>query len=171
MEVRAMTSPGGRVDDQARLARRRAVIDLYEQYHDMLLRLARGLVADEAAAEEAVRAALVRFYDTWDGEREVDDVAHELRVALCQATRSVNGPRRNKTVVTAGTSVATAVTDALQQLPARQRECVVLRLYAGFTESQIAAVTGCSIGTVRTHQKRAMARLAGLLSPMLEPAP
>ena len=48
---------------------------------------------------------------------------------------------------------------ALQRLPDRQRECLVLRHYLRLTEGEIAKVLGVSVGSVRTHTKRGMATL------------
>src|SRR5262249_49313353 len=44
-----------------------------------------------------------------------------------------------------------AVRAALRALPARQREVLVLRYYAGLTETQIAAALGISRGSVKSH--------------------
>lgn len=51
------------------------------------------------------------------------------------------------------------VADALRALPVRQRTALVLRFYEDLPESEIAAVMGCTVGTVRTHTARALARL------------
>ncbi|GIU88534.1 MAG: hypothetical protein KatS3mg009_3049 [Acidimicrobiia bacterium] len=56
-----------------------------------------------------------------------------------------------------------AVLAALARLSARQRECLVLRHFAGCSESEIAAAVGCSVGSVRTHLKRGLAQLQALV--------
>jgi RNA polymerase sigma factor (sigma-70 family) len=48
---------------------------------------------------------------------------------------------------------------ALQQLPARQREALVLRHWLGLKEQEIAAETGITCGSVRTHTARGIAAL------------
>jgi len=48
----------------------------------------------------------------------------------------------------------------LAALPVRQRECVVLRHYAGLSEAETADLIGISVGSVKTHTHRALARLA-----------
>ena len=55
------------------------------------------------------------------------------------------------------------VLDALQQLPRRQREAVVLRYYGDLSEAQTAAAMGCSVGAVKSHTSRAMSALRPLL--------
>lgn len=49
--------------------------------------------------------------------------------------------------------------DALQQLPARQREALVLRHWLGLKESEIASAMGISCGSVKTHTARGLAAL------------
>ena len=56
-----------------------------------------------------------------------------------------------------------AVTSALRSLPARQREAVVLRYYADFSEADIAQAMGISRGAVKSHTARALAALKSSL--------
>jgi RNA polymerase sigma-70 factor (sigma-E family) len=48
---------------------------------------------------------------------------------------------------------------ALAALPVRQRAVIVLRFYDDLTEAQTAEVLRCSVGTVKSHTARALARL------------
>jgi len=52
-----------------------------------------------------------------------------------------------------------ALIAALDRLPARQRAVVVLRYFADQTEAQTAAAMGCSVGAVKSHASKALARL------------
>jgi RNA polymerase sigma-70 factor (sigma-E family) len=52
-----------------------------------------------------------------------------------------------------------ALTAALDRLPARQRAVVVLRYFADLTEVQTAQAMDCSVGTVKAHAAKALARL------------
>jgi RNA polymerase sigma factor (sigma-70 family) len=52
----------------------------------------------------------------------------------------------------------------LLSLPRQQRAVVVLRHYADLSEQEVAATLGCSVGTVKSHHSRAIARLRTLLS-------
>jgi RNA polymerase sigma-70 factor (sigma-E family) len=52
---------------------------------------------------------------------------------------------------------------ALAQLPARRREVLVLRYYAGLSEAEIAAALGISTGTVKSTAARGLAALARAL--------
>jgi DNA-directed RNA polymerase specialized sigma24 family protein len=48
---------------------------------------------------------------------------------------------------------------ALAELPARQRAVVVLRYWEDMTETQVAAVLRCSVGTVKSQASKGLARL------------
>jgi RNA polymerase sigma factor (sigma-70 family) len=48
---------------------------------------------------------------------------------------------------------------ALQELPQRQRAVVVLRYFDDLPEAAVADILGCSVGSVKTHASRALARL------------
>jgi RNA polymerase sigma factor (sigma-70 family) len=52
---------------------------------------------------------------------------------------------------------------ALAKLSKRQREVVVLRHLAGFSERETALALGCSNGTVKQHASRGLATLRDLL--------
>ena len=56
-----------------------------------------------------------------------------------------------------------AVVSALRVLPERQREAIVLRYYADFSEADIAKAMGISRGAVKSHTARAMAALKSIL--------
>lgn len=49
--------------------------------------------------------------------------------------------------------------NALSRLPDRQRACLVLRFYEDLPAREIADLLGCSVGTVKSHTHRGLARL------------
>ena len=60
---------------------------------------------------------------------------------------------------------ATAVRRELQGLPAEQREVLLLAYYGGYSQQEIAALTGIPLGTVKTRTLAAMRRLRAALGP------
>ena len=53
----------------------------------------------------------------------------------------------------------TAVLDALEHLPTRQREVIVCRYFLDLSEAEIAEALGISRGAVKSHASRAAAAL------------
>jgi RNA polymerase sigma-70 factor (ECF subfamily) len=59
---------------------------------------------------------------------------------------------------------AQAVRAALERLPDEQRALVNLAYYEGLTHSEIAALTGVPLGTIKTRLRAAMTTLRGVLT-------
>jgi DNA-directed RNA polymerase specialized sigma24 family protein len=72
---------------------------------------------------------------------------------------------RARTGRAAGDASRVATRDALQSLPAAQRQALVLRFYADLAVRDVAALMRCPENTVKTHTRRALERLraSGLL--------
>jgi RNA polymerase sigma-70 factor (ECF subfamily) len=79
---------------------------------------------------------------------EVDDLANVPASPAAQLEQS---------------QVMTAIEEAVQALPGRQREAFVLRYWEELDVSETAKVMGCSEGSVKTHCSRATHALAKVL--------
>jgi RNA polymerase sigma-70 factor (sigma-E family) len=150
-----------------------AVTELYSLHYGALVRLAVLLVRDIPTAEDVVQDSFVAMHDGWQRLRNADSALAYLRHAVLNRSRSV---LRHRAVVAKhpekpspdmpsaehGALVQlerSAVIAALRKLPGRQREAIVLRYYADFSEAEVAAAMGISCGAVKSHTARAMAAL------------
>lgn len=65
-----------------------------------------------------------------------------------------------------GSVLAGQVRDALGNLPDEQREALALAYYGGYTQREVAAITGVPIGTVKSRTFTGVQRLRRLLLPL-----
>ncbi len=165
--------------------RDRLVAALFDEHYAGLCRLAGLLLGDASAAEEVVQEAFLRTFAGWWRLRRPTRAQWYLRAAVVNQCRS-RGRRRavedrgNRTVwATDGAAVTRSeaersdeslvVLEAVRSLPRRQREAVVLRYYEDLAEADVAAVLGCSVGTVKSQLAKARATLARRLAEPGQP--
>jgi RNA polymerase sigma-70 factor (ECF subfamily) len=86
----------------------------------------------------------------WSADQEA-----EMSDPLEQAPDLAPGPA----AAAEGGEIMVALQAALQKLPARQRECFMLRSLEGMDVAETAAAMGCSDGSVKTHYSRAVQSL------------
>lgn len=163
-------------DEPTGLARGDAVSALFRIHHRRLVGLASLLVDDRATAEDVVQDAFAGLYRRWwllrdpdsataylnravvNGGR--DELRHGVRVALLR-------PRMTPRPETLHSAEREALANddserlwaAVQRLPQRQRQVIVLRYYLDQSENQIAEALGISNGSVKTHAARGLAAL------------
>lgn len=151
-----------------------------ESQHE-LLRTAWLLSGDPHRAEELTQQALERTYLSWGRAREGEPLAYARRVLVNLRIDTWRRRRREVLLdpanvphraVGGGDADQYAERDrlmrALVTLPPRQRRVVVLRHVLDLPEAEVAADMSISIGTVKSANARALARLRELLSPSPE---
>lgn len=134
-----------------------------------LLRSGWLLTGDWASAEDLVQTALAAAWPRWGDVRLAPEpYVRKIMVNtfLRWRQRKWNGeiatgklPDRAYGDVFAQVDSRATLTAALDRLPPRQRAVVVLRYFADQTEVQTADALGCSVGTVKSHAAKALARL------------
>jgi DNA-directed RNA polymerase specialized sigma24 family protein len=137
---------------------------LYEQHYASLVRLAALLVRDTATAEEIVQDSFVAVAAAWRRRGDTDGALDFLRQSVLNRSRSALRHGISPAPGAAGCPSGPApLLAALGELPARQREVLVLRYYANLSEEQAADTIGISRAAVRRHATRANAALRTLL--------
>jgi RNA polymerase sigma-70 factor (sigma-E family) len=147
-----------------------------------LLRLAYLLTGDAGETEDLAQTALARTFVAWRRVRTSDAPDAYVRRILVNTYKGRFRSRRivetlmpavPDRMVDAGELSAVddraGLAAALAALPPRQRAVVVLRYCEDLPEAQVAAMLGCSVGTVKTHASRGLARLRA--DPALREAP
>jgi RNA polymerase sigma factor (sigma-70 family) len=162
---------------------------LYDRYGKPAYSLARRICADDGFAEDVVQEVFLTFWrdpGRYDGARgsfgtwlmtlvhhkSVDAVRREgaVRRRTVPAAddgeehRAPPGPGADQAAL--GSVVAGQVRDALGALPAEQRQALALAYYAGYTQREVAALTGVPLGTVKSRMFAGVQRLRAVLGPM-----
>lgn len=142
-----------------------------------LLRFGHVLTGDPLRAEELVQQALVSTWVRWRKIEHNQPHAYVRRAMVHTHTSWWRRSRRESPLPASFDGAAPEGLDlaerdrtfaALRLLPARQRAVIVLRYYEDLSEADIAAVLGCSTGTVKSQASRALRTLRTHLTPDLE---
>ena len=184
MPIPAFAAPSGEIiaDDFLTAARPldvdEFVADMFRAEGVSLVRLARLFVDDRNAAEDLVQEAFIRLARS---ARRIEDPARApaylrsivLNLARDHNRRGLVSLRHRSPIVDVAAGVDDELTvredqrqvlDALRDLPARQRACLVLRYYDELGIDDIAATLGVSRNSVKTHLQRGLAALEARLA-------
>ncbi len=191
--TRPTSAPSGvasDVDLVRAVAQRRpdALDELYARYSRVVYSLARRIIVDGGLAEDVTQEV---FFALWRDPDKYDPSRGPFATWLLSLThhRAVDSVRREEAVrrrrtraVEEGESVAMTnapvgvadqamgsmrrarVREALEKLPAPQMEALTLAYFGGYTQREVAALTGAPLGTVKTRMLAGMRRLRGELA-------
>jgi RNA polymerase sigma-70 factor (ECF subfamily) len=151
------------------------VADLVRRDYERLVRSVALACGSMPEAEDAVQEALARAWDRASRGQSFEQPGAWVVTVALNLTRS--GWRRRgrhdravEQLAATLTSTVDPVADehvdlkaAVDRLPRRQREVVVLHYFLGFDVTSIASSLGVSAGTVKTALFRARAALAAAL--------
>jgi RNA polymerase sigma-70 factor (ECF subfamily) len=107
-----------------------------------------------------VRSTWTSLFSSF-GSKDDDDDDHDILETLAAETTSnvpVSPADQLQQV-----QVVKLIEEAIEKLPARQREAFMLRYWEDFDVAETAEVMGCSEGSVKTHCSRAVAALSASL--------
>ena len=165
---------------------RGAIDDLYERFRRPAFALARRILADDTLAEDVLQDVFLSVWrdpGAFDGARgsfsswllamvhhkAVDAVrreeSHRRRQTRAEEDLALSAPTAARDVEDEAWSrvVADRVRVALAVLPSAQREALTLAYYGGYTQREVAALTGAPLGTVKTRMLAGMRRLKDTL--------
>jgi RNA polymerase sigma-70 factor (sigma-E family) len=138
-----------------------------------LVRFGFALTHDEGAAEDLVQSALVRTLLAWPRLRNRGDPEPYVRRVMVNEQMSAWRRQRRHPEVRLDPLAAEEafrpdeaelverdrVWRELVNLPPRQRAVLILRFYEDRSEREVAAMLGCSLGTVKSQTSKALAKL------------
>lgn len=145
----------------------------FASHHASLVRFAYLLCGDLANAEDVVDEVFARTLPRWR-KNSIDNLGQYLRRGIVNELTSQGRRRRLWKRVAPAAAHETArqslgsdhgVHDHLvlwtlvNQLPLRQRAVVILRVLEDRSEAETAELVGISVGAVKSHLSRALARL------------
>jgi RNA polymerase sigma-70 factor (ECF subfamily) len=166
---------------------RGAIDGLYERFRRPAFALARRILADDVLAEDVLqevflavwrdpaafdrsRGSVASWLLTMVHHKAVDAVrreeSHRRRQARAEEdlARSVPTAARDVEDEVLARGVSERVRVVLDGLPAPQREALTLAYYGGYTQREVAALTGAPLGTVKTRMLAGMRSLREELS-------
>ena len=150
-----------------------AVGALYQATAVGLIRLAYVILGDRQAAEDVVQDAFCNLFRRWDRLSHVEGAEYYVRVAVLNACRSALRRRLLRTqrvlyelpapsveVAVLGSEERDELIRAVDRLPRRQRETLILSYYLDLPDDEIATLMGVGMSSVRSARHRALETLA-----------
>lgn len=172
-----------------------AIRTLYDRHARLVYSQARRICVSEGLAEEVVQEVFLavwrapgrfdtsRRFTPWlltvAHHKAVDAVRRETTAKRRAVSVSVSdeyldlcipaGPGADEAVLSsmAGDHVRAALT----KLPVEQRSAIALAYYGGFTQREVASMTGVPLGTVKSRMFNGILLLRRLLAPLMPDMP
>lgn len=136
----------------------------------VLLRFGRVLTGSDEAAADLVQDALERTIMHWARVESRDDPEGYVRRVMVNRNISIWRRLRRERITDTMPDDGyvdrprdSELWEALLTLPPRQRAVIALRYYEDKTEAEVAAILGCSVGTVKSQASKAIAKLRALV--------
>jgi RNA polymerase sigma-70 factor (ECF subfamily) len=176
--VRGAAYRGLRDDQLVELVAQRdadALEALYERYGRPAYSLARRILTEETLAQDVVQEV---FLSLWRDAHRFDAGRGTVATYLLSMThhRAVDVVRREEKLRRWRTSdegleleadpkvgVEAEIRAALGELPAAQREALLLAYFGGYTQREVAALVGVPLGTVKTRMAAGMRKMKASL--------
>jgi RNA polymerase sigma-70 factor (ECF subfamily) len=162
-----------------------AMCQIYEKYKDYLLTLAKGLLSEQAEAEDVVHDAFVAFAQSAGRFQLTGSLRGYLATCVSNLARDKMRARKRKPETldsvdpiisdsnnpeqqAAEKEELTRLRQAISQIPYEQREAVVLHLKGGMKFREIASLQGVSLSTTHGRYRYGLDKLRSLLNSEVE---
>ncbi|WP_344073207.1 ECF RNA polymerase sigma factor SigK [Microbacterium sediminicola] len=162
---------------------RAAFATLYDSLASRMFGLILRVLVDRAQSEEVLQEVFLEIWQSasrfapnkGQGRSWVLTIAHRravdrVRSSQTATDRDVRVGMRDRDVAHDGVAEEVElkiegqrVADALQALPDAQREAITLAYWGGYSQSEIAAMVGAPLGTVKTRMRDGISRLRSAL--------
>jgi RNA polymerase sigma-70 factor (ECF subfamily) len=155
-----------------------AFSSLVDRHYPRCARIAMRILGNREDAEEAIQDAFLRAFKALDDYEDRERFSSWLTRILVNQCRTVLArtkkrdavfpdldPRRLEFAVAAETGDGTwpELEHVLEQLPAEQREAIVLKYADDLTYEEMSRITGAGESALKMRVQRAFARLRALL--------
>ena len=164
----------------------KSVTRIYEKYRRDMLFLAVALLNDSALAEDVVHDVIVGFVEGIPRFRLTGHLKGYLLTCVANRARNLNkakhaqglGASHSESIEQHGPDTLDRLVcneqlkrlaAAMAQLPADQRETIMLHLYGGMTLRALAKAQGQSSNTVKSRYRYGLGKLRQLLNGEIEP--
>ena len=161
---------------QAKQGDKEAFGALYTLYYRELYAYALFVLGNETLAQDAVQEATLAAYRSIGSLRDTAAfkqwllriLANTCRGGLREKIRSREEANTQETGDLPDGEMdfilCAELRQALDALEPQEREILLLRVFGGYKSHEIASVLGCPAATVRSKQKRALAKLHDILT-------
>ena len=159
-----------------------ALGELFDRYGALAFGVAMRILGDPGRAEDAVQDAFLKL---WQGAFRFDPQRGSLRTWVVTAVRNrsidllrsrpgrerqelalredFGAPSAGPEEEASASLERAAVRAALTDLPAEQRQAVLLAYFGGYTQAEIARLTAVPLSTVKGRMRLALDKLAAYL--------
>ncbi len=170
---------------------RRALSALYDRYSRVVFSLGIKMLGSKESAEEITQDAFLKLwlgagsfqsgkgkFSSWllsiTHNRAIDELRKRRRTAN---NSSCDDPLLQDTLADPGNEMADdliskvqgeTVTEALEKLPALQRDAIKLAYFKGLTQTEISEQLGAPLGTIKTRMRLGLRKLRSILVEMNE---
>ena len=170
---------------KCRRGSRDAMCRIYEKYKDYLLTLAKGLLNEQAAAEDIVHDVFVSFARSARQFQLTGSLRGYLATCVSNLARDKIRARTRQAEALSSANPASLDSDnpeqcviereeltrlrqAISQIPYEQREAVMLHLKGGMKFREIANLQGVSVSTIHGRYRYGLDKLRSLLNSEVE---